>query len=73
MDVCERKNYLNELKFKYYNNLTHALESYADLDCSTPITNEDNDIEWELVPTSFRYFKCARLVTSSCETYVVND
>ena len=57
------------LNFQHFRS-PHETE-YKDLDCSAQIIDENNEAEWASVKTSFKHFKCARLV-DDCTKYVVS-
>lgn len=57
------------LEFRYYQDVEQI--EYPKLDCSVKIKNSYDEAEWNKVPTSFNYFKCAKL-DSFCNTYIVN-
>jgi hypothetical protein len=41
------------------------------VNCSQTIYNDNDVNEWNKIPIYQKYFKCARLNSSQCDTYVV--
>ena len=74
VDICQINSFDidKDLKFRYYNTSTHQSQTYVDLNCTIEILNEDSDSEWSKVPVSQNYFKCAKLRSDYCISYVVS-
>ena len=69
IDFCKMENETaHALQFRHFQRPNSSY--YPNLDCNTRIRDPNNDQEWNNVPVSFTYFKCAKLV-SSCNNYVV--
>ena len=72
IDYCNVQDVAANLNFKYYNSETQRNRNlYEYMNCSTEFESEKNE-NWDKVPISFNYFKCARLITPFAETYLVN-
>lgn len=73
MDYCDSIASLNNQFLYFDNSLEESLKSgnFPKVNCSSTIYNENNETEWRRVPEHERFFKCAKLVSSNCETYVV--
>lgn len=72
IDFCEAET-TNSLKFKYFNHpndFNNKTYEYPLLDCNSTVDNPNSYTEWNKVPTSFKYFQCAKL-KSSCNKYAV--
>lgn len=79
IDGCEANQELNK-EFKYYDtDMKDALKIgvFPSLNCDNQqIDNEDDESQWNDLPTVNRYFKCARLINKDrtermCKTYAV--
>jgi hypothetical protein len=70
IDICDKRNLRDRSKFQFYNKETHPNRNYTDLDCSKTIKDDNNETQWNKIPTSFNNFKCAKINTG-CESYVV--
>jgi len=73
IDYCNIENTDTELKFKYFNSKTRPSRNlYKDLNCNTIFdATDETKHDWNKVPVSFKYFKCARLDIKDSTTFLV--
>ena len=71
VDFCSSNSSNSDnLKFRYFLKPTDNKGYYSFLNCSQTITDENNEQQWQTVPTSFDYFKCAKL-KDECDKFIV--
>lgn len=75
IDFCySNPNTAKELKYFDNDLIQKGVLNTGDfplLNCNKTISNEWNEKEWLNVSLYQRYFQCAKLITSQCETYLV--
>jgi hypothetical protein len=71
IDFCDSYDLnANRTKIQFYDKRSHPKRDYSRLKCNESLTDEENDEDWNEIPTSFKYFKCAKL-EGYCEAYAV--
>lgn len=74
LDHCNGNPKAHANGLNYFDNSRVKAVSKGDIkkvDCSRTIYNDNDEKEWNKIPIFEKYFQCARLNSSPCETYVV--
>ena len=72
IDSCSASDYLNE-NFKLFDKtLMNTLKDGVldTLNCTNTITNDYDKVEWNKIKY-VKFFKCARIVSSNCQSFLV--